>query len=141
VRNLSSSATARYHNRGADMSKHEPVNQAEPAFENSRTHERARHLAALPDSAGVVVLAIHPPATALRTPRVVVEVQLGPAVVVLTVARKRLRGRLEVRMPETRDGAPGVILPAEVQAEAEAAAMAAVRANPEAWRHLLRRGL
>ena len=91
--------------------------------------------------AALVVLAVRVPSIAQRTPRVAVDLALGPVALVVTVARKRLRGRLDIRLPETSDGAPGVMLPPELQAEAEAAALAAVRANPEAWHHLLGRGL
>jgi hypothetical protein len=86
------------------------------------------------------VLAVRLPTSVQRTPRVAVDLALGPVALVLMVARKRLRGRLDIRLPETSDGAPGVELPPELQAEAEAAAVAAVRANPEAWHYLRGRG-
>jgi hypothetical protein len=86
------------------------------------------------------VLAVRLPSSVQRTPRVAVDLALGPVALVLTVARKRIGNRLEIRLPETSDGAPGVMLPPELQAEAEDVAVAAVRANPEAWHHLLGRG-
>ena len=88
----------------------------------------------------LVVLGMRVPAGAQRTPRVAADLALGPVCVTLTVARKRLRGRLEVRFPETSDGAPGVVLPPALQAQAEAAALAAVQSDPEAWLHLAGRG-
>jgi hypothetical protein len=60
-----------------------------------------------------------------------VDLALGPLVV--TVARKRLRGRLEIRLPEASDGAPGVALPPDLQTQVKAAALAAVQAVPETW--------
>jgi hypothetical protein len=71
-----------------------------------------------------------------RTPRVAVDMALGPVRVVVAVARRRHRGRLEVRMPEGVDGGVGVVLPPAMQAEAEAVALAAVRADPEARAYL-----
>ena len=90
--------------------------------------------------AALVVLAVRLPSSVQRTPRVAVDMVLGPVGLVMTVARKRMNSRLEIRLPETSDGAPGVVLPPELQAEAEAAAVAAVRADPRAWCHLLGRG-
>ncbi len=92
------------------------------------------------EGAALVVLAVRLPSSVQRTPRVAVDLVLGPVGLVMTVARKRMNSRLEIRLPETSDGAPGVILPPHLLAEAEAAAVAAVRADPRAWCHLLGRG-
>ena len=91
-------------------------------------------------AAEVAVLAIHPPATELRTPRVVVDVQLGPLVLAVTVARKRPRDGLVVRLPLASDGGPGVTLPAPLLAAVETAATQAVRGDPDAARYLGQQG-
>ena len=114
---------------------------AAPSLEKQHMqHPQTRAWASACEGPPVAVLAVRLPTSVQRTPRVAVDLALGPVALVLMVARKRLRGRLDIRLPETSDGAPGVELPPELQAEAEAAAVAAVRANPEAWHYLRGRG-
>lgn len=74
------------------------------------------------------VVAVTVPAGAFRTPRVVVALRCG--VVVVRVMVRRLSGsRLDVSAPMAADGASGVEMPADLWAEVERAALAAVYAD------------
>jgi hypothetical protein len=72
-----------------------------------------------------------------RTRVALAHVVVGPVVLVLSVAR--LRKGLEVRPPVAEDGASAIGVSPELWAQIEAAALAAVQADPAARAHLSRR--
>jgi hypothetical protein len=74
-----------------------------------------------------------------RTPIVIVEGQLGPVRVALTVA-SRQKNRLELRVPVVADNGPGLLLPRRDGERIAAAAIAAAEADPVAHAVLHRRG-
>ena len=96
--------------------------------DQTRARTRAR------EAAELVVRGVKTPSLALRTPRVLVALAIGPVTVNLLVQRRR-GGRWEVRWPVV-DGAEGVALRPKLREAAEAAAVAAVKADPEAAHYL-----
>lgn len=84
-------------------------------------------------------LAVTVPPGTFRTPRVVVALCCG--VVVVRVVVRRLSGsRLDVSAPIAADGGAGVEMPADLWAEVERAALAAVATNADAVAALLSGG-
>lgn len=83
----------------------------------------------------VVAVEIPPVHLRRRTPYVAVRLALGPVEVVLGVVLPR-HGHLALRMPPSILGAPAVTASAETLAGLEALALAAVRADRAACRHL-----
>ena len=74
------------------------------------------------------IVAVKVPPGEFRTPRGVVALRCG--VVVVRVVVRRLSGsRLDVSAPMAADGAAGVEMPADLWAEVESAALAAVHAD------------
>jgi hypothetical protein len=92
--------------------------------------------AALP-APEVEAIAVRPLLGDRKTRVVSVRMVVGPLVLVLGVAR--LRKRLEVRPPVADDGGPAIGASPETWARIEAAALAAVQADPAARAHLGRR--
>lgn len=79
------------------------------------------------------------PLSGLRTPRVLVDMQLpGGAVVVFTLARRQ-RGALELRAPQAADGGPGVLLNTREGNRLASIAIEAAQADPRALQALKRR--
>jgi hypothetical protein len=79
------------------------------------------------------------PIAGLRTPRVLVDIQLpGGPVVVFTLARRQ-RGALELRAPKASDGSPGVRLSRCEGNSLAALAIDAAQADPAARDALRRR--
>src|SRR5689334_13120143 len=72
-----------------------------------------------------------------RTRVVLAHVAVGPMVLVLGVAR--LRKGLEVRPPVAGDGGPAIGVSPELWERIEAAALAAVQADPDTREYLSRR--
>jgi hypothetical protein len=84
------------------------------------------------------VLRIRPMA-GLRTPRVLVDIQMpGGAVVVFTLVRRQ-RGALELRAPQAADGGPGVLLSQREGNRLASIAIEAALADPRALDALKRR--
>lgn len=84
----------------------------------------------------IEVRGLRVPADDLRVPRVVAVVQLGPVAATVTVRRRR-GGGLMATWPAADDRqGPAVVLAAELRQAAEAAAVAAVRADSLAARYL-----
>jgi hypothetical protein len=82
------------------------------------------------------VVAVTVPPGEFRTPRVVVALRCG--VVMLRVMVRRLSGsRLDVSAPTAADGAAGVEMPADLWADVERAALAAVSGDADAVEALL----
>jgi hypothetical protein len=114
----------------------EHLNHPEPGW-NFDTKTRAS--AAARDLPPPEVVRLEPLPGDRRTPLVAAHVQLGPVGLVYLVAGLR-RGRMEVRPPvDPADGQDAVALPEPVAEAVEAAIIAAVKALPEARRHLARR--
>lgn len=81
------------------------------------------------------VLRVRMPPAPLRTPRIAVDVALGPVVATFVVARPR-KGGLDVRPPQTADGLPAIALPPELQVRIAEVLEEAVRGDPETARYL-----
>jgi hypothetical protein len=100
----------------------------------TRATARARD----PDAPCSVLRVRVPEGSALRRrPVALVDVQLGPVVLAVTVARRQRRGWLEVLLP-TLPGInePAVDMPDDLAEAVHEMALAAVRADPEAARLL-----
>jgi hypothetical protein len=79
------------------------------------------------------------PMTGLRTPRVLLDIQMpGGVVVVFTLARRQ-RGTLELRAPAAADGGPGVLLDKRSGHRLADLAIAAAQNDPAAREALKRR--
>jgi hypothetical protein len=94
--------------------------------------------AADPSEPEVQVIAVRPLPADRRTRVVLADVVVGPVVLVVGVAR--LRRQVVVRLPVAEDGSPAIGISPELLARIEAAALAAVQADPAARAHLSRRG-
>lgn len=84
------------------------------------------------DAPSPAVVAIRLAPGARRVPLALADVALGDLTVTFALARLR-RGRLDLRPPETPDGAPAVEVPAELRERIVAAVMDAARKVPDVW--------
>src|SRR5688572_12242977 len=82
----------------------------------------------------VAVTTVRPLLGDRRTRVALAHVALGPVVLVVAVAR--LRREVVVRLPMAEDGSPALDISPELLARIEAAALAAVAADPAARAHL-----
>jgi hypothetical protein len=82
----------------------------------------------------VMAVAVRPLSEDRRTRVVLVDVRVGPLVVVLAVAR--LRRQVVVRLPLADDGEPAIGASPEMWERIKAAALAAVEADPAARAYL-----
>ena len=84
------------------------------------------------DGEGPAVVAIRLAPGARRVPLALADVKIGPLILTFALARLR-RGRLDLRPPETPDGAPAVQAPPALRARIVALVMEAARMDPTVW--------